>query len=152
MSERHKAEMIRASAEPAPQRFSKIKEIVSDENMYGSSEIEKFGFSVDKTPLAAEGVVLEAPTIVDGNNTQIKITNSEWKTPKVFKPCTQGRRRLQWMSVFIHNRQNRIEKREYEDVFLPSLVEVGRKVSLFNLIFSLKQLMYKMRKNQQRFF
>ena len=73
MSERHKGDMIRASAEPAPARLEKIKNLVADPEMYAADEFKKFGFEVDQKPMEATGTVLEAPTMLDGDNAEIKV-------------------------------------------------------------------------------
>ena len=73
MNEKHKADMIRASAEPAPERLRKITEIVSDPSLYQAAELESFGIKVDSTPMRADGVVLSPPVMKDGNNAEIKV-------------------------------------------------------------------------------
>ena len=74
MSERHKGDLIRASAEPAPVRLEKIRNMVSDPNMYAADDFKTFGFEVNKEPMEATGTVLEAPTMFDGNNAEIKVS------------------------------------------------------------------------------
>ena len=74
MSERHKGDLIRASAEPAPVRLEKIRNMVADPNMYAADDFKTFGFEVNKEPMEATGTVLEAPTMLDGNNAEIKVS------------------------------------------------------------------------------
>ena len=74
MTERHKSDMIRASAEPAPDRLRKITEIVSDTGLYQAPELQLFGIKIDTTPMRAEGVVLPPPVMSDGNDAQIKVS------------------------------------------------------------------------------
>ena len=69
---RHKAEMIRASAETAPTRMETIKGFVANEELY-PKELEKFGLKLNKEPLEAEGRVLPAPEMVGGDEKQIKV-------------------------------------------------------------------------------
>ena len=126
MSERHKGDMIRASAEPAPQRLDKIKAIVADKDMYGADELKKFGFEVDSKPMEAEGVVLNAPTLLDGKNTEIRVQNGEWKTKTFYKPYPKN---LVWMMVYIRNEANRVDKRDYITTFKKSFISEGQKVS-----------------------
>ena len=134
MTERHKGDMIRASAEPAPQRLEKIKTIVADKDMYGADELKKFGFEVDSKPMEAEGVVLETPTLLDGQNAEIRVNNGEWKTRKFYKPYPK---KLNWMMVYIRNEANRVDKRDYAGAFKKSFISEGQKVSFkksFNFV------------------
>ena len=72
--EAHKAALIRASAKPAPERLETIKNIVSDPDLYGNPSLEKeFGFKVNSSPMQAEATVLQTPTILDGDNREIKV-------------------------------------------------------------------------------
>ena len=73
MSEKHKADMIRASAEPAPDRLSKIEQIVSDTDLYQSPELAEFGIKIETKPTEAEGVVLQAPTLLQRDNVEMKV-------------------------------------------------------------------------------
>ena len=125
MNERHKGDMIRASAEPAPDRLEKITSLAADPNLYGADELKKFGFEVDSKPMEAEGVVLDTPLMLDGNETEIKVNNGEWKTKKFFKPHPK---KLMWMTVYIRNDQNRVDKRDFEDTFCKAFVQTGQRV------------------------
>ena len=127
MNERHKGDMIRASAEPAPDRLNKIKSLVADKELYGADELKKFGFEVDAKPMEAEGVVLDTPLMLDGENAEIKVNNGEWKTKKFFKPHPK---KLLWMTVYIRNEQNRVDRRDFEDTFCKAFVATGQRVRL----------------------
>jgi len=127
MNERHKGDMIRASAEPAPDRLKKITSLVADPNLYGADELKKFGFEVDSKPMEAEGVVLDTPLMLDGNETEIKVNNGEWKTKKFFKPHPK---KLMWMTVYIRNDQNRVDKRDFEDTFCKAFVQTGQRLGM----------------------
>ena len=72
--EAHKAALIRASAKPAPERLQTIQSMVADKELYGDPNLDKeFGFKVDSTPMRAEATVLDTPTILDGDNREIKV-------------------------------------------------------------------------------
>ena len=76
-SDRHKAALIRASAEPAPRRLEKIKRMVGDESVLGDPELDKvWNLKIDNTPMEAEGTVLEAPTLLAGDDREIKVNTS----------------------------------------------------------------------------
>lgn len=160
MNERHKGDLIRASAEPAPARFEKIQNMVADPNMYAADDFKNFGFEVDTKPMEAIGTVLEAPKMLDGNNAEIKVDLSisslyywltttknqdgTWRTRKFYKPA----RELKWISVFIENDRVRCDRRQFEGDFIKHFKAVGQQVLrpflkpektvVFSLVFQLK--------------
>ena len=53
--DRHKAEMIRASAESAPERLKQICNMVENETLF-PQHVQDFGVKLDKKPMEAEGM------------------------------------------------------------------------------------------------
>lgn len=109
-SERHKAEMIRASAETAPTRMETIKGFVANEELY-PKELEKFGLKLNKEPLEAEGRVLPAPEMVGGDEKQIKVHDGAWKSGTFYK----GSCLKLWMTVMIEDFDGRISEHDFSD-------------------------------------
>lgn len=98
----HKAHMIRASAEEAPQRLDEIKRFVNNEALY-PKDIEGFGIRLDKKPLEAEGRVLPTPELIGGDEREIKIKEGGWHASKFFKAT----KLKLWMTVLIEDDQTR---------------------------------------------
>lgn len=127
--EAHKAALIRASAKPAPERLETIKNIVSDPDLYGNPSLEKeFGFKVNSSPMQAEATVLQTPTILDGDNREIKVADGEWKTKKFFNA---PEKELKWISVYIGDDNSRPERNgctrnDFEGKFLQQFARVGQ--------------------------
>jgi len=72
--DRHKAALIRASAEPAPTRLNKIERMVAHPEVFGDSELENtFKLKIENTPMEAEGTVLEPPTLLAGDEREVKV-------------------------------------------------------------------------------
>ena len=131
--------MIRASAEPAPDRLSKIEQIVSDAELYQSPELKEFGIEIDPKPMEAEGVVLQAPTLLQRDNVEIKVNNGQWRTKQLYKVQNRKGKRLtdgmtlNYITIFIRDQSSRIDpKRDFEDKFLKGFIKTGQEVRLAN--------------------
>ena len=61
--DRHKAEMIRASAEAAPERLKQICNMVENETLF-PQHVEDFGVKLDKKPMEAEGMSYKKQALI----------------------------------------------------------------------------------------
>ena len=100
--DRHKADMIRASAEEAPTRLSEIERFVNNEALF-PRDMEKFGLQLDRKPMEAEGRVLPTPEMIGGDDTEIKVRDGGWRSGKFFKA---SQLKL-WITILIEDRETR---------------------------------------------
>lgn len=120
----HKGNMIRAAAEPAPDRQNAIQAMVDSEEFFPESN-EKFGLRLDKKPLEAEGRVLDAPELVGGDEKHIDVKNGQWKSGSFFS----ARDLKQWVMILVEDPTNRqpVTLRDYEG-FGQQFAKVGSKL------------------------